>query len=280
MGNTRYELPATYDDVETGKLLYITTARYEGDWPSVLHTHHFSELFYVKSGSGEFIVEEKRFPIRKGDVVIVNPNIQHTETSIGTMPLEYVILSVEGIQFSFADKKEYTIFSCNNSKENLKFYFTCLEDEIDAKKEHYESVCQKILDVLVTSLIRHNHSHFQVDPALKVSSECSKIKRYIDANFSEDITLGSLAELVHLNKFYVTHAFKNTYGISPMHYLSRRRINTCKELLSSTDYSIAEIARQAGFSSQSYFSQAFQKSCGLSAGAYRKAMRQKDTSEA
>lgn len=273
MGNTRYELPASYNDLTSGKLLYVTTAKYEGDWQSILHTHHFSELFYVKSGAGEFLVEDKRFSITKGDVVIVNPNIEHTEISVGTTPLEYVILSVEDIQFSFANEEEYTIFSCNNSKENLMFYFTALVTEMDSKKENYVPVCQKLFEVLVTSLLRHNNFRFHVTPAVKVSRECSKIKRYIDANYGEEITLESLAQLVHLNKYYVIHAFKSAYGVSPMSYLGQKRINTSKELLSGSDYSIAEVARLAGFSSQSYFSQSFLKSCGLSAGAYRKKMR-------
>lgn len=100
------------------------------------------------------------------------------------------------------------------------------------------------------------------------------VKRYIDANYSEDICLDSLAGLAHLNKYYLIHAFTESYGISPINYLNEKRIQNCKELLASTDYSIAEIARLSGFSSQSYFSQSFRKSCGMTAKAYRKAMEQ------
>jgi len=44
----------------------------------------------------------------------------------------------------------------------------------------------------------------------------------------------------------------------------------CKELLENTDYGISDIAHLTGFSSQSYLSQSFRKSCGMTAGNYRK----------
>ena len=55
-----------------------------------------------------------------------------------------------------------------------------------------------------------------------------------------------------------------------MNYLNRKRIEVCKELLENTDYGISDIAHLTGFSSQSYLSQSFRKSCGMTAGTYRK----------
>ena len=49
-----------------------------------------------------------------------------------------------------------------------------------------------------------------------------------------------------------------------------RPASVCKELLENTDYGISDIAHLTGFSSQSYLSQSFRKSCGMTAGTYRK----------
>ena len=56
-------------------------------------------------------------------------------------------------------------------------------------------------------------------------------------------------------------------------YLNDKRIRCSKELLQSTDHSIAEVAQLSGFSSQSYFAQSFKKACGVTAGSYRKMMK-------
>ena len=91
MGNTRYQLTDTNHDKIAAKLLFVSSSVYEGDWPSIQHTHYFTELFYVRGGSGKFIVEDKTFSVTQDDLVIINPNVEHTEGSLGTVPLEYVV---------------------------------------------------------------------------------------------------------------------------------------------------------------------------------------------
>ena len=54
-----------------------------------------------------------------------------------------------------------------------------------------------------------------------------------------------------MNKFYLVHAFKNYKGVSPINYLIDKRIQESKLLLETTNFSIAKIAQQVGFSSQS-----------------------------
>ena len=43
-----------------------------------------------------------------------------------------------------------------------------------------------------------------------------EIKRYLDNNYREDISLDTLAEVAHINKYYLAHTFQKAYGISPI----------------------------------------------------------------
>mgnify|MGYP001660399087 CR=1 FL=1 len=90
---------------------------------------------------------------------------------------------------------------------------------------------------------------------------------------ASETTLEELAELVHVNKYHLVHTFSTDYGLSPIQYLISRRIEEGKNLLRTTDYSIAQIASFSGFSSQSYFAQTFQKSMGMSPTQYRRQAR-------
>ena len=48
--------------------------------PRILHKHpDFLELLYVRSGSGVYIVDEQRYNISKGDVIICNAGVLHDE---------------------------------------------------------------------------------------------------------------------------------------------------------------------------------------------------------
>ncbi|MEG0306013.1 MAG: AraC family transcriptional regulator, partial [Oscillospiraceae bacterium] len=98
-------------------------------------------------------------------------------------------------------------------------------------------------------------------------------KKYIDANYPENITIDFLAELTHLNKFYLMHAFTREYNISPINYLIERRIRESKYLLANTDHSLAQISNILGFSSPSYFSQSFKRLEKTSPREYRNSHR-------
>ena len=103
MGNIRHSFNTSNQETTFSqmpyRLLYSSYSKYEQDWESYPHTHYFSELFYVLNGCGSFIVEEESFPIRKQDLIIINPSIRHTEVSDKNSPLEYIVLGVEGLNF-------------------------------------------------------------------------------------------------------------------------------------------------------------------------------------
>ena len=111
-------------------LINASASCYEGDWPSIPHTHAFTELFYVRDGKGEFVIEDQIFSISKDDLIIVNPHILHTELSKGTPPLSYFTVGVDGICFSFDDHREFQKFNCRQKKADLLFYFSSLFQDV------------------------------------------------------------------------------------------------------------------------------------------------------
>ena len=78
------------------KLLNITSSRYGGDWHSMPHTHNHTELFFIVSGKGQFLIRDQIFPVSANNLVIINPNVMHTEDSLNAQPLEYIVLGIDG----------------------------------------------------------------------------------------------------------------------------------------------------------------------------------------
>ena len=268
---TRYPLETGEIDPINAKLLYVTHSIYENDWPSLPHMHYFTELCYIKKGTGNYLIEDQNFPIKEDDFIIINSNTSHTERSVGEIPLEYIILGVEGLNFSFGGEHEHLIFNCRRDHEEFAYFMDSLLEEMENKRPHYELVCQDLLNMLIVKLIRRTNFSFEFVPSVKSSRECIKLNQYKEANYNQNITLDTLAQVSHLNKYYMVHAFTRQFGCSPMNYLMEVRIKASKELLASTDYSITEVAQSSGFSSQSYFAQCFLKHCHMTASAYRKA---------
>lgn len=272
MSNRRYGLEETELEKLNIRLLYITQARYDTDWHSIAHSHHFTELFYVIRGNGHFLVEDKKFPVKEDDLIIINPNVSHTEIGNKTTPLEYIALGINGLEFQDAKLQttyNYSLHNFHEYKEELSFYLKTLLREVQHKDEAFETVCQNLLEALMLTLVRRTKKSLAITPSKKITKECRFVEQYIDEHFMEDITLQTLSDLTYLNKYYLVHAFKNYKGVSPINYLINRRLLEAKHLLDTTNYPISKISSAVGFSSQSYFSQVFRKETGMSPNSYR-----------
>lgn len=95
-------------------------------------------------------------------------------------------------------------------------------------------------------------------------------KDYINVNYAnETLSRDDIANEVGLTPAYFGHVFKQETGKNVKDYLNDIRINKAKDLLVTTDKTIAEIAYETGFSSQSYFGQKFKQREKISPKDYR-----------
>lgn len=273
MSNHRYGLEEAELEKLDIRLLYITQAQYDKDWHSTAHTHHFTELFYIISGTGNFLIENQKFPVKEDDLIVINPNVSHTELSTIEYPLEYIVLGINGLKFednTSNTRCNYQLYNFHCFREEFLFYLKMLLKEVQAKDEYFESICQNLLEAFVLTLAQRTRKHLSIVPAKKITKECRFVEQYIDEHFTEDITLDTLSNLTYLNKYYLVHSFKKYKGVSPINYLIGKRISESKHLLETTNHPIVKIADMIGFSSQSYFSQVFKRETGMTPNEFRK----------
>ena len=255
------------------KLRSVASAKYGGDWHSIPHSHSYTELFYIIGGNGQFLIDDERFPVREHQLVIVNPNIIHTELSYEAHPLEYIVLGIEGLEISTpgTNEERYCIYTFPSANRVLNCMQSILREMQEREPEH-QMACQAYMDILVVQLMRNTDTSMtQATGSSSTNRQCAAIRRYIDNHYKEPLTLDLLAAEVNVNKYYLAHAYKQSYGISPINYMIARRIQEGKRLLAETDLSLSQISEVLGFSSASYFSQSFRKAEGISPVEYRKA---------
>jgi len=277
MSRSHYSLDKeqTYTIRGTVKLLNVASARYGGDWHSVPHTHNHLELFYIVGGKGQFLIQDQLYPVNVNNLVIINPNVTHTEVSLNAQPLEYIVLGIEGIELA-TSKDTNGQFSILDHFESVEIS-GCLRNilrEMEQKNTGYEDVCQAYMEILIIRLMRNTALAVPTAPQMiSGNRQCASVKRYIDLHFKEALTLEQLAEDAHMNKYYLSHAFKREYGTSPINYMITRRIEESKYLLAETDLSMSQIAQLLGFSSLSYFSQVFRRTQAITPMEYRQSTK-------
>ena len=278
MGSQRYDLTESAQaalGASSAKLLYVAAAKDEGDWHSIVHSHNFAELFLILGGRGMFLVNGVEYPVSPNDLVILNPHAEHTEVSSGHALLKYVVLGIRGIRFlNEEDETMPFIIRMPQAAERIRQYVELLLDEAQRKRPGYGVICGNLLNVILVHIRGIKKVDIAPAAAQRIRPECVALKTYIDANFFQPITLEDLAKAAHQNKYYVAHGFKEAFGISPIRYLTQRRVEEGKFLLRETDYPIAQISSMVGFSSMSVFSQTFKRITNHSPNAYRKLSKQ------
>lgn len=95
------------------------------------------------------------------------------------------------------------------------------------------------------------------------------ITAYIDNNYTEKLTLESLATICHGSPYHMHRTFKKIKGITPVEYIQQVRVHEAKQLLMQTNKAIGDIAICVGMMNTPYFITLFKKKTGLTPAQFR-----------
>lgn len=148
--------------------------------------------------------------------------------------------------------------------ESLEESLASLEQQI-ARETNMDIMKEKVVNWLndLVSKIRTSREFRNVNLI-------DKAVRYMEENFHQEIGLEDVAKQVYLNTCYFSRLFKQVKGWSFTEYLTHVRMEEARKLLTTTSYSVAEIAMKVGFRDARYFSQVFKKHAGKTPGSYRR----------
>lgn len=117
-----------------------------------------------------------------------------------------------------------------------------------------------LIDILYADLdIKEENHNFYITKAMK----------FMKDNYNEEISLDTIANELNINKTYFCNIFKKTKGKTFTHALNDIRIEQAKNMLLTTNKSIADIALSSGFASQNYFNKVFKIKEGITPLEFR-----------
>ena len=122
----------------------------------------------------------------------------------------------------------------------------------------------------ITSLLTEIMKETIYSDDSKKKYNLENIRKYLDENYTKQITLDDISNMFYINKFYLTRAFKEKYGTTINNYLLNKRMMKAKELLRYSYDSIEEISKNCGINDQNYFSRLFKKIEGMTPNEYKK----------
>ena len=91
-----------------------------------------------------------------------------------------------------------------------------------------------------------------------------------DRNYAEPLDLEALAATAGVSKYHFLRCFAAEYGETPMHYVTRRRVERASDLLRATNLTVTEVCNLVGYSSLGSFSVKFRELVGMSPSEYQR----------
>ncbi len=159
---------------------------------------------------------------------------------------------------------DVTSFYVANSDE-LERIFVKLEQNNRVKHPDYQFSALSSLYKMLSLLICSEEKNYNLSSKYKrIAPSVDYIHRYFDRDLSNDrIAAESRVSTVYFRKIFTEH-----YGMSPIRYLHKLRIDKAKEMLRSEYGSVGAIAKTLGYSSIQHFSKTFREYTGMAPKQY------------
>lgn len=122
------------------------------------------------------------------------------------------------------------------------------------------------LAVALVGAAGHEHDHSK--PRLS-SPRLGRTIEYIEAHLDDDLAIADLATVAAMSNYEFARAFKAAVGMSPLKYVTQRRVDRAKEMLNNSGLSVTEIALACGFCNSQHFATIFRRLVHATPTAYR-----------
>lgn len=242
-------------------------------WREIDYVPAHNKLYYICEGEGWIRIGDEEFRPQPGELVLMPANVLQSFSVIeGRRPyLKYwchfkAELGDAGL-FSWLDVP-YRLTLDAGEREAVGRSFEALvacaaEPGIGARLREKA----KLLELLVP--IAERAALSRTGGTAEDAERIMLITRYVEAHLADELTLDGLAEFLHLHPNYLVKYFNQRFGMPPIRYVNRKRMERARLLLRTTDRSIKEIAAAVGYPDTNHFAKAFRRETSASPSAYR-----------
>jgi AraC-like DNA-binding protein len=261
------------------------------------HSHDFIELVYLVSGRAEHVFEGEAYPIRAGDVFIINPGEVHTYRTEPDERIEIInclftpelihesLLKELGVSQSmdyfyvhpFLDKRERFHHRLNLHGAGAGHVLQLLESimaEWEERRPGYFTVIKlQMLQLLIVLSRYYGAACSEKGKKPQRASEYSllvrRINGFLERHFDKKLAIPALCELFGISPRQLNRVFKQETGHTVTERIHHIRIEKAKQYLEEGNDKVLNVAQRVGYEDPAFFTQLFRRKVGCSPGQYR-----------
>lgn len=245
------------------------------------HLHTDIEIIYVLEGRLTVISDNKQIIVEKNQLTVLNSCQLHELFSEDSAQLLIFQLGLKQFEQSFPQIYELYFDSVPMAISSDKEKQRLLAHIIEASQAYYHEetyfslLCHGFASLILFDLI-HLYPYQKMSETSKnrfliKNERIRRISDYIQQNYEKKLLLSDIAESENLTVPYLSHFFRDNFGLSFQDYLNMIRCEKAMYLLSHTHHHLLGISELCGFSDVRYLNRAFTNLYGLTPKEFRKA---------
>ena len=255
---------------ESGMPLYLVNMGKHICQPETVREegYHLPQILYCTKGSGVLQADGKSFDVPAGTGVFLPANCPHRyyptddEWDVHwVVPDGYAVSDM----LSYFGLEKTEVFSIGDIAL-IEHFFSRMHEAIRGDHINGNLRASGYLYSFLIEIARQKNTSARVVTSNRAITAAVD---HINNCYESKITMEDLCSAAGLSKQQLCRLFNRYLNARPMEYVAKRRIQASKELLSSTDMSVEDIAEKVGFCSGSYFCKLFTRYEGMTPTRFR-----------
>jgi len=248
-----------------------------------IHYHNSYEIYYLVDGERDYFIRDRTYRVKKGDMILINKHDIHRTIYAGSYKHERILIKLKEEYLDNIikeDKSNSDLFRCIHENDvirldiNQQIFIENILDKMLSEYKEQDKNSNLYIKVLLTELCitldRYAENAEGLEHHNLIHEKVSEIVRYINDNYTDEISVDILTKKFSISSSYLSTIFKELTGFTMINYINSVRIKEAQRLLRNTDLYITKISEVIGFNSLTHFGRVFKQLTKYSPSEYRK----------
>ncbi len=277
-------MKAVFEKVDAQDESSIVAFQYSNqNFDAPWHFHPEYELTYILESSGTRYVGNNISSYKKGDLVLLGPNLPHCwkndsndKETANSLVIQWPkdllkhLPSFNEIDHLLKTSQRGLLLK-NTTKKTVSSIKKVVNSEGIQRFIYFLELINEITSITTTEVLAG--SSYKFDLSNDTNSRIQKVQQYVNEHYQSKIRLKEVAEELHMTEQSFSRFFSRIMKRPFFIFLNEFRVNRASRLLVETELQVNEIGYQCGYDSLPFFYQQFKKFKGYSPLAFRKMYR-------
>lgn len=223
---------------------------------------NFYHLTFVLSGKVTYKVNDEEIILQENDALLLVPGTRR-ERYKSNEKAHYIIFNYLPTKGSEIASPLFLKNAVNQTIRKLldSYPYTYYDPQVYLRSPNSENakineILPNLFNCILTELLstlKYKTNNVHVLNAIK----------YINDNITQPLSLNSISSAIHLSREHTTRIFKKEMGITISEYINKQKTLLAKNMLTSNELSLQDIAYSLGYENYGYFNHVFKKNFGI-----------------